>query len=79
MRGSAVETSLARDVAYAFEKLGANVAEVKPDNLAGVAAARWFALSWKERANAGLMTPSHALREDINAGLVRSRLRRAVD
>ena len=69
----AVEASLAGDVARAFEKLGSNVAEVKPDNLAGAAAARWLALSPEERANAGLMAPSHALREDINA-IVRERL-----
>ena len=69
----AVEASLAGDVARAFGKLGENVAEVKPDNLAGAAAARWLALSPGERANAGLMAPSHGLREDINA-IVRERL-----
>ena len=69
----AVEASLAGDVARAFDKLGENVAEVKPDNLAGAAAARWLALSPKERANAGLMAPSHGLRENIN-GIVRERL-----
>ncbi len=35
----------------------------------------WLALSPEERANAGLMAPSHALREDINA-IVRERLER---
>ena len=70
---AAVEASLAGDINRAFEKLGANVAQVKPDNLAGVAAARWLALSPEERANAGLMAPSHALREGINA-IVRERL-----
>ena len=69
----AVEASLAGDVARAFEKLGENVAEVKPDNLAGAAAARWLALPPEERANAGLMAPSHGLRENINA-IVRERL-----
>ena len=69
----AVEASLAGDVARAFDKLGENVAEVKPDNLAGAAAARWLALSPEERANAGLMAPSHGLRESINA-IVRERL-----
>ena len=70
---AAVEASLAGDINLAFEKLGANVAEVKPDNLAGAAAARWLALSPEERANAGLMAPSHSLREGINA-IVRERL-----
>ena len=69
----AVEASLAGDVARAFDKLGENVAEVKSDNLAGAAAARWLALSPGERANAGLMAPSHGLREAIN-GIVRERL-----
>ena len=69
----AVEASLAGDVARAFDRLGENVAEVKPDNLAGAAAARWLALSPEERANAGLMAPSHGLRENINA-IVRERL-----
>ena len=70
---AAVEASLAGDVRKAFEKLGSNIAEVKPDNLAGAAAARWLALSPEERANTGLMAPSHALREGIN-GIVRERL-----
>ena len=69
----AVEASLAGDVRKAFEKLGSNIDEVKPDNLAGAAAARWLALSPEERANTGLMAPSHALREGINE-IVRERL-----
>ena len=59
-------------IGKAFEKLGPNVAEVKADNLAA-AAARWLGLSPQQRANAGLMAPSHALRKDINA-IVRERL-----
>ena len=69
----AVEASLAGDVQEAFEKLGANVAEVQADNLAGAAAARWLSLSVEERENTGLMAPSHALRERINE-IVRERL-----
>ena len=71
----AVEASLAGDVARAFEKLGDSVAEVKPDNLAGAAAARWLALAPAERERTGLMAPSHTLREGINA-IVRERLAR---
>ena len=70
---AAVEASLAGDIKNAFEKLGSHIAEVKPDNLAGAAAARWLRLSPEERANAGLMAPSHAIREEINA-IVRERL-----
>ena len=70
---SAVEASLRGDIKKAFEKLGSNVAEVGPDNLAAAAAARWLKLSPQERKNAGLMAPSHALRERINS-IVRERL-----
>ena len=71
----AVEASLAGDIARAFEKLSDNVAAVEPDNLAGVAAARWLALSPEERERTGLMAPSHALRERVNE-IVRERLTR---
>ena len=71
----AVEASLAGDISRAFEKLGDNVAEVNPDNLAGAAAARWLALAPEDRERTGLMAPSHALREGIN-GIVRERLTR---
>ena len=70
---AAVEASLAGDVRKAFEKLGPNVAEVKADNLAGAAAARWLGLSVSEREKAGLMAPSHDLRERIN-DIIRERL-----
>ena len=63
---AAVEASLGGDIRKAFEKLGSNVSEVNPDNLAGAAAARWLRLSPQERKNAGLMAPSHALRVQIN-------------
>ena len=63
------------DIKRAFEQLGANVAEVKPDNLAGAAAARWLNLSPQQRESAGLMAPSQALRQEINA-IVRERLGR---
>ena len=70
---AAVEASLSGDIQKAFGKLGENIAEVNPDNLAGAAAARWLALSPEKRENAGLMAPSHELRKDIN-GIVRERL-----
>ena len=70
---AAVEASLKGNIKKAFEKLGPHVAEVNPDNLPGAAAARWLRLSPKARENAGLMAPSHKLRERINA-IVRERL-----
>ncbi|MCY4478846.1 MAG: AAA family ATPase [Rhodospirillales bacterium] len=69
----AVEASLAGDIQRAFQKLGDNVAEVKADNLAGAAAARWLGLPAEEREAMGLMAPSQALREKTNA-IVRERL-----
>ena len=72
---AAVRASLASDVRGAFEKLGDRVAEVKPDNLAGAAAARWLGLSPRERENTGLMAPSHELRQAVN-GHIRERLAR---
>ncbi len=71
----AVEASLAGEVGKAFSKLGANVAEVKPDNIAGAVAARWLKLSQEERERTGVMAPSHALRQGIN-GHIRERLER---
>ncbi len=71
----AVEASLKGDIVRAFEKLGDNVAEVKPDNIAGAVAARWLRLSEQARANTGVMAPSHELRQQIN-GHIRDRLAR---
>ena len=71
----AVEASLKGDIARAVEKLGSNVAEVKPDNIAGAVAARWLRLSQDERDNTGVMAPSHELRQQIN-GHIRERLAR---
>ena len=72
---AAVEASLAGEIGKAFEKLGANVAEAKPDNIAGAVAARWLKLSPEMRERTGVMAPSHALRVDINAH-IRERLAR---
>ena len=71
----AVEASLKGDIARAFEKLGPNVAEVKPDNIAGAVAARWLRLSAEQRESTGVMAPSHELRQEIN-GHIRERLAR---
>ena len=70
---AAVEASLAGEIGKAFDRLGANVAEVKADNIAGAVAARWLKLSHEERERTGVMAPSHALREGIN-GHIRERL-----
>ncbi|MXW92466.1 MAG: conjugative relaxase [Rhodospirillaceae bacterium] len=72
---AAVEASLAGEIEKAFGKLGENVAEVKPDNIAGAVGARWLKLSPEERERTGVMAPSHALRQGINEH-IRERLAR---
>ena len=74
-RACTVEASLKGDIAKAFGKLGSNVAEVKPDNIAGAVAARWLRLDAEARQNTGVMAPSHELRQAIN-GHIRERLAR---
>ena len=71
----AVEASLKGDIERAFEKLGSNVVEVNPDNIAGAVAARWLRLDADARQNTGVMAPSHELRLGIN-GHIRERLAR---
>ena len=70
---AAVEATLAGEIGRAFEKLGDNVAEVNPKNIAGAVAARWLKLSPEVRERTGVMSPSHELREAINAH-IRERL-----
>ncbi|MCY3731786.1 MAG: relaxase domain-containing protein [Rhodospirillaceae bacterium] len=72
---AAVEASLAGEIGKAFDKLGSNVAEVEPDNIAGAVAARWLKLAPAMRERTGVMAPSHALRRAIN-GHIRERLAR---
>ncbi len=72
---AAVMASLSGEIEKAFGKLGGNVAEVKPDNIAGAVAARWLRLSPDGRERTGVMAPSHELREGINAH-IRERLAR---
>ena len=70
---AAVEATLAGDIGRAFQKLGDNVAEVNPRNIAGAVAARWLKLSPDMRERTGVMSTGHELREAINAH-IRERL-----
>ncbi len=70
---AAVEASISGDIGRAFEKLGDNVAQVNPKNIAGAVAARWLKLPPEVRERTGVMSPSHELREAINAH-IRERL-----
>ncbi|MXW20051.1 MAG: AAA family ATPase [Gammaproteobacteria bacterium] len=58
---AAVQASLAGEIEKAFGKLGENVAEVKPDNIAGAVAARWLRLSPEERERTGDHGPQPCL------------------
>ena len=70
---AAVEATLSGEIEKAFDRLGSNVAEVNPDNVAGAVAARWLKLSPEVRERTGVMAPTHDLRRQIN-GHVRERL-----
>ncbi len=70
---AAVVASLKGEIGRTFERLGNNVAEVNPDNIAGAVAARWLKLSTDGRERTGVMAPSHALRQSVN-GHIRDRL-----
>ena len=70
---AAVEASISGDIGRAFEKLGDNVAQVNPKNIAGAVAARWLKLPPDLRERTGVMSPGHELREAINAH-IRERL-----
>ena len=70
---AAVEASISGDIGRAFEKLGNNVAQVNPKNIAGAVAARWLKLPPDVRERTGVMSPGHELREAINAH-IRERL-----
>ena len=63
---AAVEATLSGEIGKAFHKLGSNVAEVNPDNIAGAVAARWLKLSPEVRERTGVMAPTHDLRRQIN-------------
>ena len=63
---AAVEATLSGEIEKAFGKLGSNVAEVNPDNIAGAVAARWLKLSPDMRERTGVMAPTHDLRRQIN-------------
>ena len=72
----AVEASLKGEIERAFEKLGSNVAEVKPDNIAGAPSLPAGSGSARKPARTpGVMAPSHELRRAIN-GHIRERLAR---
>ena len=63
----AVRSSLQGEIGTAFEKLGDRVSEVEREALGLDVAMRWLELPDAERAKTGVIAPSHALRNEINA------------
>ena len=63
----AVRAGLAGEVKTAFDKLGDRVVQVDREQLGLEAAERWLKLSPEERAAAGVIAPTRALRDQINA------------
>ena len=64
---AAVKASLTGDVKGAFAKLGDNIQQVEYGELGSETARRWLNLSPQERAATGVIAPTRALRDNINA------------
>ena len=62
----AVRAGLAGEVRTAFEKLGDRVVQVDREDIGLEAAERWLKLSPEQRAAAGVIAPTRALRDEIN-------------
>ena len=62
----AVRAGLAGEVRTAFEKLGDRIVQVEREDIGAEAADRWLSLSPEERAAAGVIAPTRALRDEIN-------------
>ncbi len=62
----AVRAGLAGEVRTAFEKLGDRVVQMDRGQLGLEAAERWLKLSPEQRAGAGVIAPTRALRDEIN-------------
>ena len=69
----AVRSSLRGEIGTAFEKLGDRVSEVEREALGVDVAMRWLELRDSERERTGVIAPTRALRDEINA-VIRGRL-----
>ena len=63
----AVRARLAGEVKTAFAKLGDRVMQIERDGLGVETALRWLNLPPRERAATGVIAPTRALRDEINA------------
>ena len=64
---AAVKASLTGDVQGAFAKLGDNIRQVEYGELGNETARRWLSLPHEQRAATGVIAPTRALRDSINA------------
>ncbi len=64
---AAVRASLTGDVKSAFEKLGDNIRQVEYGDLGAETARHWLNLPHEQRAATGVIAPTRALRDEINA------------
>ena len=64
---AAVKASLTGDVKTAFAKLGENIRQVKYGDLGAETARHWLNLTPGEREATGVIAPTRALRDEINA------------
>ncbi len=64
---AAVKASLTGDVKGAFAKLGDNIRQVEYGDLGAETARRWLNLPHQQRAATGVIAPTRALRDTINA------------
>ena len=66
---AAVQASLTGDVKGAFAKLGDNIRQVEYGDLGAETARRWLNLPHQQRAATGVIAPTRALRDTINAAI----------
>ncbi len=64
---AAVRASLTGDVKTAFKKLGDNIRQVEYGDLGAETARHWLNLPHEQRAATGVIAPTRALRDEINA------------
>ena len=63
----AVRAGQVGEVSNAFDKLGERIVQVEREGIGVEATERWLSLSPEQRAAAGVIAPTRALRDEINA------------
>ncbi len=63
----AVRAGLSGEVRTAFDKLGDRVVQVEREDIGAEVTDRWLSLSQEQRPRSGVIAPTRALRDEINA------------